>query len=71
MPSDKRLDLRERAFEFSCDTVTFCCDLSKNPGVVREIAWQLAAAAGSAGANLEEARAAYSRREFAAKNSIS
>jgi len=39
--------------------------------VVRRVAWQLAAAAASAGSNLEEAKAAYSRRDFAAKNAIS
>ncbi len=65
------VDLHERVFEFVCAVVLFCRDLSKEPGVVRQIAWQLAAAASSAGANLEEAKAAYSRREFAAKNSIS
>jgi four helix bundle protein len=48
----------------------FCRDLSKETGVVRNIAWQLAASACSVGANLEEARAAYSRRDFAAKNSL-
>jgi len=64
-------DLRERTFEFSCAIVRFCRELSKESGVVRQISWQLAAAATSAGANLEEAKAAYSRREFAAKNSIS
>ena len=64
-------DLRERVFEFSCVIVPFCREMSKEPGVVRQIAWQLADAVTSAGANLEEAKAAYSRREFAAKNSIS
>ncbi len=39
--------------------------------MVRNIAWQLADAATSAGANLEEAKSAYSRRDFAAKNAIS
>jgi four helix bundle protein len=37
---------------------------------VRNAAWQLAAAATSAAANYQEAKAAYSRRDFAAKNSI-
>jgi four helix bundle protein len=63
--------LRERVFEFACATVFFCRELSKEPGVVRQIAWQLADAATSAGSNLEEAKAAYSRRDFAAKNAIS
>jgi four helix bundle protein len=38
-------DLRERAFQFTCES--------------------------SIGANLEEAKASYSRKEFAAKNAIS
>ena len=63
-------DLRERVFEFVCRVVLFCRELSKEPGTVRQIAWQLADAASSAGANLEEAKAAYSRRDFAAKNAI-
>jgi four helix bundle protein len=62
-------DLAERLFEFACDVVPYCCELSKEPGVVRRIAWQLSASATSAAANYQEAKAAYSRREFAAKNS--
>ncbi len=64
-------DLRERVFEFACAIVTFCRELAKEPGVDRQIAWQLAEAATSVGSNLEEAKAAYSRRDFAAKNAIS
>ncbi len=71
MPTSHPSDLRERVFEFVCLVVLFCRQLSKEPGTVRQIAWQLADAASSAGANLEEAKAAYSRRDFAAKNSIS
>ena len=70
MANERKADLRERVFEFSCDVVEFSRTLSKEPGVVREIAWQLADAATSAGANIEEAKSAYSRRDFAAKNSI-
>lgn len=65
------MDLRERMFDFVCAVVLFCRELSKDPGVVRQIAWQLADAVTSAGSNLEEAKAAYSRRDFASKNSIS
>jgi four helix bundle protein len=68
---ENRTDLRERLFEFVCRVVLFCRGLSIEPGVVRQIAWQLADAVTSAGANLEEAKAAYSRRDFASKNSIS
>jgi four helix bundle protein len=63
-------DLGERTFRFACDIVRFCRKLSTEPGVVRQIAWQLAASGTSVAANYEEAKGAYSRREFAAKNSI-
>jgi four helix bundle protein len=63
-------DLGERLFQFACDIVRYCRELSKESGVVRNIAWQLSDAATSAAANYEEAKAAYSRREFASKTSI-
>jgi four helix bundle protein len=71
MPSQHPSDLRERVFEFACAVVLFCRELSQEPGVNREIARQLAAAATSVGSNLEVAKSAYSRRDFAAKNAIS
>ena len=71
MPTQHPSDLRERVFEFACAVVTFCRELANESGVDRQIAWQLAAAATSVGSNLEEAKAAYSRRDFAAKNAIS
>ena len=63
-------DLSERTFRFACRIVPFCRKLSAEPGVVRQIAWQLADAGTSIAANYEEAKGAYSRREFASKNSI-
>jgi len=66
----KPRDLGERTFQFSCDIVRFCRKLSSEPGVVRQIAWQLADAGTSIAANYEEAKGSYSRREFAAKNAI-
>ena len=71
VPDKPPQDLRDRTFHFACAVVRFSRDLSKEPGVVRNIAYQLAAAATSAGGNLEEAKAAYSPRDFASKNSIS
>jgi four helix bundle protein len=62
-------DLGERTFNFACDVVRYCRELSKEPGVVRQVAWQLSDAATSAAAQYQEAKAAYSRKEFAAKNS--
>ena len=70
MASNKPHDLGERTFLFACDIVRFCQKLSIEPGVVRRIAWQLAAAGTSVAANYEEAKGSYSRREFAAKNAI-
>jgi four helix bundle protein len=63
-------DLSERTFQFACNIVRFCRKLSAEPGVVRQIAWQLSASGTSVAANYEEAKGAYSRRDFAAKNSI-
>ena len=68
--ANKPRDLCERTFLFACDIVRFCRDLSKEPGAARQISWQLLAAGTSIGANTEEAKGAYSRREFAAKNGI-
>jgi len=63
-------DLGERTFQFACAVVRFCRELSAEPGVVRQIAWQLADSGTSVAANYEEAKGSYSRREFAAKNAI-
>ena len=66
----KPYDLGERTFQFACQIVRFCRKLSTEPGVVRQIAWQLADSGTSIAANYEEAKGSYSRREFAAKNAI-
>lgn len=67
---DKPRDLCERTFLFSCDIVAFCLVLSRTPGAHRQIAGQLLRSGTSVGANAEEAKAAYTRREFAFKNGI-
>jgi four helix bundle protein len=64
-------DFRERAFRFTCKLFDFCEDLARTPGPPRQIANQLFDAGSSIGANLEESKASYSRRELAAKNAIS
>jgi len=64
-------DLTERTFRFACDVYDFCDALARDPGLSRRIAYQLFDAAGSVGANREEAKASYSRKEFTAKNAIS
>jgi four helix bundle protein len=70
MPDKPPYDLAERTFRFACDIVRFSRKLSQEPGVVRRIACQLADAGTSVAANYEEAKGAYSRRDFAAKTSI-
>jgi four helix bundle protein len=70
MANNPPFDLAERTFRFACAIVRFCRKLALEPGVNRQIAWQLAAAGTSIAANYEEAKAAYSRRDFTAKSSI-
>ena len=64
-------DLTERSFRFTCDVYDYCDELVRLGGLPRRLAFQLFDAAGSVGANRAEAKSAYSRREFAAKNSLS
>jgi hypothetical protein len=52
MPQTPRRDLGEHTFTFACDVVGYCRELSKEPGVVRHIAWQLSDAATSAAGKL-------------------
>ena len=68
--ANKPRDLCERTFAFACDIVRFCRELAKEPGAPRQIAGQLLDAGTSIGANTEEAKGAYTRREFAFKNGI-
>ena len=70
MANKPPFDLAERTFQFACDIVRFCRKLAHEPGVTRHIALQLADAGTSIAANYEEAKAAYSRRDFTAKSSI-
>ena len=70
MANKPPFDLAERTFHFACDIVRFCRKLAHEPGVTRHIALQLADAGTSIAANYEEAKAAYSRRDFTAKSSI-
>ena len=63
MAADAGQDIRDRAFRFACSVSRVVPDLAVRPGL-RPIADQLLKAGTSVGANLEEARAASSRREF-------
>ena len=64
-------DWCERAFRFSCKLFDYCDELGARPGPARRLADQLFHAGSSIGANLEEAKAASSRRDKASRTSIS
>jgi four helix bundle protein len=63
-------DLSERSFRFSSDAYDYCFHLARLGGLPARIGYQLFDAATSIGANRAESKSAYSRREFAVKNSI-
>jgi len=63
-------DLAIRTFKFACDVYDYCADLVPRRGLPCRLAYQLFDAAGSVGANRAEAKSAYSRKDFKAKNSI-
>ncbi len=58
--------LEQRTRQFTIEVIRYCRGLPRVPGVTK-IADQLAAAAGSVGANHRAMRRARSRREFSAK----
>ena len=63
MPVDLSQDIRDRTFRFACavSSIVVGCDIDYK---LRSIVDQLLRSATSVGANLEEAKAASSRREF-------
>ena len=63
MATDSARDIRERAFRFGCAVARLALALTPRPGV-RALVDQLLRAGTSIGANLEEAKAGSSRREF-------
>jgi four helix bundle protein len=66
----KSRDLRVRSFDFSVACVTFCRSSIATDPVLRRIGHQLLDAAGSVGANLEEAAAGQTKPDFIHKNCI-
>ena len=70
MPSAAVRRLDERTFQFACEIVRLCRHLSATPGAHRQLATQVLRSATSVGANVEEAKAAFTRREFACKYSL-
>ena len=70
VPTSPPRCLEDRTFSFACDIVRFCRALSGRPGIHRHVAYQLLRSGTSVGANVEEAKAAFTRREFACKYSL-
>ncbi len=66
----KSRDVRVRAFDFTVDAVKVARQIYRFDPVLRRIVFQLVDAAGSIGANLEEAAAGQSKRDFIAKNCV-
>ena len=67
---DRSQEIRDRTFRFACDVSRLALALSTRPGV-RCIVDQLLTAGTSIGANLEEAKAGSSRKDFVSKVEIS
>ena len=63
MTADSGQDIRDRSFRFACRISKLAPGLTLRPGL-RAVADQLLRSGTSIGANLEEAKAASSRREF-------
>ena len=62
MPTDLSQDIRDRTFKFACAVATLALSLDRYR--LRAIADQLLRSGTSVGSNLEEAKAASSRKEF-------
>jgi four helix bundle protein len=64
-------NIAERTFEFARDVVSACRQLESRSWVAKTLGGQLLRAGTSIGANMEEAQAAQSRRDFVSKSTIS
>ena len=60
---ERAQDIRDRAFEFGCRTARLALSLDQRPGV-RCLVDQLLKSGTAVGANLEEAKACSSKRDF-------
>jgi len=63
MPNDPAKDIRDRAFSFGCKVARLALSLAPKPGI-RSLVDQLLRSGTGIGANLEEAKAASTKREF-------
>jgi four helix bundle protein len=66
----KPRDLRVRSFQFAVDVVRFARSVALDDAALRRLALQLIDSVGSVGANLEEAAAGQTKRDFIAKTCI-
>ena len=63
MNIDRSQDIRDRTFAFACRVARLCLDVRTQPGI-RPMVEQLLKSGTSIGANLEEAKAGSSKRDF-------
>jgi len=63
--------ITDRTFAFACEIVRLYKSLTALPGFPPRIAGQLLGAGTSIGSNVEESRAAFSRRDMASRLSVS
>jgi four helix bundle protein len=66
----KRRDIQERAYAFACRIVRLNLYLAKKNNITRTLSAQILRCGTSIGANLQEADAAQSKRDFIAKGYI-
>lgn len=64
------LKIQDRSFEFAVRVVNLCKSLDQKPGVSRTLANQLLRSGTSIGANVSEAQAGQSKKDFIAKMAI-
>ena len=62
--------IQDRSFEFAVRIVSLCQSLDQQPGVSRTLANQLLRSGTSIGANIAEAQAGQSKKDFTAKMAI-
>jgi four helix bundle protein len=70
LPRRVPYDICERTFQFACVVVGFCRDLNRLGWIQRHIANQLLRSGTGVGANVQEAQAPSSKREFAFKTGV-
>ncbi len=63
-------DIQPRTFTFACKIIDFCRLLAQSDYVIRRLGSQLLDAGTSIGANLEEADAGQTKRDFIGKGAI-